>query len=75
MSVVDHQTIKRSTECSALIKLRKTLAILALIATPVLMPLSTSHAQMGGGGMGMGVGQTSGNMGGRHGRNDVVERH
>lgn len=45
-------------------RLRKTLAIFALVATPVLMSLSTSHAQMGGGGMGMGGGQNSGNMGG-----------
>ena len=45
-------------------KLRKTLSIFALVATPVLMSLSTSHAQMGGGGMGMGGGQNSGNMAG-----------
>ena len=45
-------------------KLTKALAIFALVGAPVLMSLSTSHAQMGGGGMGMGGGQTSGNMGG-----------
>lgn len=46
-------------------KLRKTLAIFAAIAVPVLMSLSTSHAQMGGGGMGGGMGnnQNPGNMG------------
>ena len=50
-------------------KLRKTVTIFALVAAPVLISLSTSHAQMGGGGGmggsgGMGGGQNSGNMGG-----------
>lgn len=45
-------------------KLTKTLSILALVAAPVLMSLSTSHAQMGGGDMGGGGNnQNTGNMG------------
>ena len=45
-------------------KLRKTVAIFALVAVPVLLSLSNTSAQMGGGGgMGMGGGQNSGNMG------------
>lgn len=47
-------------------KLRKILAVLAAVAAPVLMSLSTGYAQMGGGG-GMGGGQNSGNMSGMGG--------
>lgn len=45
-------------------KLTKILAVFALVTAPVLMSLSTSHAQMGSGGMGMGGGQNPGNMSG-----------
>lgn len=60
MSVVDQKLTKEHGMFSTN-KPRKTLAIIALVATPVLMSLPTSRAQMGGG-MGMGGGQNSGNM-------------